>query len=76
MSEADGDWVADALAEQEEYLKRQRSCSDVPGKPHAFRPHGRPSPDGSIANAALWSQCVACGVTASGADYARKVGPR
>lgn len=57
-----------AIAEQEEYLKRVRSCQDVLGTAHAFRPHGRPG------TKQAFSACVVCSVTETRDDYAAKNG--
>jgi hypothetical protein len=62
-------WVREAIAEQEEHLKRIRSCGGILGRSHAFRPHGRPGPDGSIPMVDVISRCIACGVTETPQDY-------
>lgn len=65
-------WVRDAVDEQEDYLKRVRSCGGVTGRPHQFEDFGRPSPDGTIMGALMWRECLACGAAASAADYATR----
>lgn len=58
------DWVREALAAQEEHIKRSTSCLGRMGRSHAYRPHGRPDrPDVVI------SRCVGCGVTETSEDY-------
>lgn len=66
-------WVAAAIAQQEEHLKRSRSCS--PDRwPNGFTQHrwadfGVPSRDGTIQGAAMYRACITCGVTETDADY-------
>lgn len=69
------EWVPEAIAEQEEHIKRSRPCGGPEGRPHAFRAFGRPSPDGTILNARMWRACFNCGVTETPADYATKTAP-
>lgn len=57
-------WVTEAIASQEEYLKRMRSCRGQVGAAHHFRPHGIPS-----APSVVISRCVVCGVTETTADW-------
>lgn len=64
-------WVREAIAEQEEHLKRIRPCQGIPLRAHRFAPHGRPDATGTIAGASLVSRCIACGVTETPEDYRR-----
>jgi len=64
------DEIRAALAEQEEYIKRQLSCGGIVGTAHTFRSHGRKDGDGTIP--ITWSACIACGVTETGKDYTIK----
>lgn len=66
------EWIHEAVAEQEEYIKRIRSCQDVVGRGHVFRTFGRPTADGTIPGAKMWSGCIVCGVTETAADFAIK----
>jgi hypothetical protein len=66
-------WVPEAIAEQQEYLKRVRGCNGQPVN-HAYRDFGVPSPDGTIRNDRMYRACVVCGVTESPEDYHRKLG--
>lgn len=61
-------WVREAIAEQEEYIKRWRGCGGKPIR-HTFGPFGAPAQDGAIESAATWSACIVCGVTQTRADY-------
>lgn len=53
-------WVAEAIAAQEEHIKRSHSCTGRPCLPHRF------------VERAGWRECESCGVTASNADYEKK----
>lgn len=66
-------WVPEAIAQQEEYLKRRRGCNGVSLVSHAFRDFGKPGPDGTIANALMWRACIVCGVTETNEDYETKL---
>lgn len=62
-----------AIAEQEEYLRRQRSCQGRLYAPHtfgSFRSQGQP---GSVAASDIWSACIICGVTETPEDYRTKM---
>lgn len=59
------DWVRSAIAEQEEYLKRMRSCRAQPGRAHGWRTFG------SLGRDKAWEACVVCGVSRSRDDYER-----
>lgn len=61
--------IKEAIAEQEEYLKRRRSCMDVLGRAHRFEAHGTPGPDGTIRANAMVSRCITCGVTETAEGY-------
>lgn len=56
-------WVAEAVAAQEEYLKRVRSCCGELGAGHAFRRFGRPGRQRAVV------RCVVCGVTQTREDF-------
>lgn len=58
MSETE---IAAAIAEQEEYIKRRRTCNDRPYTNHVFAPDR------------TWSACIHCGVTETAEDYHRKL---
>jgi hypothetical protein len=66
----DDQWVKEAIASQEEHIKRQKSCQSVIGKAHSFRPHGNPK------SKSAWSECIVCGVTETVDDYATKTQAR
>lgn len=66
-------WVPEAIAQQEEYLKRMASCGDVPFREHAFREFGVPGPDHTIRREHLYEACIICGVTRTDADYQRRL---
>ncbi len=59
--------VKAAIASQEEYLKRERSCSGVLGKSHSWRRYGNP------ATRKPYEACVVCDVTRTADDYAVKI---
>lgn len=66
-SPADGSWVTEAIAEQEEYIKRIHSCMEVVGTPHTYeRFTARPG--------VYYSACTRCRVTETSEDYATKLG--
>lgn len=71
MNERDESWVAEAIAEQEEHIRRVTSCSGQVGRSHAFRPHGDPADPRLVV-----SRCVVCGVTATRDDWQRLVAGR
>lgn len=58
------DELKQAIAAQEEYIKREQSCRGEVGRAHAFRPFGKPTH-----RSHMWSQCIACDVTETGGDY-------
>ncbi len=64
--------VREAIAEQEEHIRRSTSCQGVVGASHKYRTHGRPKGAESIGSADMWSACIVCGVTETRADYAVK----
>jgi hypothetical protein len=70
MSESE---IPAVIAEQEEHLKRVQPCRGFALTPHTFRDFGRPATEGTIANAAVWRQCIRCGVTETSADYHQKL---
>lgn len=54
------DWVARAVSEQEEHIKRSRPCTD--GRPHRYRPHGIPHASGRPGLSGTYEACIVCGV--------------
>lgn len=62
-------WVREAIAQQEEHLKRSRSCTEILGRAHTYRDFGQPDPDGTIAFTHTWRECLVCGVTETDTDY-------
>lgn len=62
-------WVPEAIAQQEEHIKRNTSCQGALGRPHSYRTFGVPSLDGTIAGSATYQACIVCGVTETEADY-------
>jgi hypothetical protein len=60
--------VAEAIASQEEHIKRTKSCQGVIGQAHHFRTFGGPT----SANP-TWQECFICHVTKSALDYQRKL---
>lgn len=70
MSAAEGGWVSEAIAQQEEYLKRRRACQDIPLRPHSFDQF-------SVApGAPTYRACFRCKVTETDADYQTLVAHR
>ena len=65
-------WVADAIAEQEDYILRFRSCNGVVGKSHQFETFRGPDSAVPVPNEVTWSQCINCDATASREDFAIK----
>lgn len=61
-------WVPEAIAEQEEYIKRVHSCSGQLGLPHAWDRF-------AAAPGVYYSACWRCRVAETPEDYARKHGP-
>lgn len=61
--------IREAIAQQEEHLKRSKSCREVPGTAHSFSTFGAPSTDRTIASSAMWQACIVCGVTETDDDY-------
>jgi hypothetical protein len=59
-------WVRDAIAEQEEHIKRWRSCMDTLGRAHAYR-------EVTASGSATYRACAVCGVTETREDYAAKI---
>lgn len=56
------DWIREALAEQEEHIKRVSSCLDVVGRSHDYRVMG-------TVGEVSWQACSACGVTRTQDDF-------
>lgn len=65
-SPAEGSWVTEAIASQEEYIKRIHSCSGVVGLPHAWDRF-------AAAPGVYYSACTRCRVTETQQDYKRKL---
>lgn len=64
------DEIKAAIAEQEEYLKRMRSCRGQLGLPHRFASFdvkGQRSEADDRPGA--WRECIACGATQTDEDY-------
>jgi hypothetical protein len=57
-------WVRVAVAEQEEYLKRQHGCKNQVFLPHTY----------DVAASGQYRECMRCGVTATFEDYKIKMG--
>jgi len=64
-------WVREAIAEQEEYIKRISSCVGQLGRSHEWGTVWNDEPERA---AARWQECVTCGVTKTREDYARRGG--
>lgn len=58
-------WVPEAIAEQEEYIKRFKSCRGIVGTPHAWGQF-------AAAPGIYYRACTRCRVTETRADYATK----
>lgn len=50
------DWVREAIASQEEHIKRSRSCRERIGEMHRYRTFG------DMATGETYQACVVCGV--------------
>lgn len=59
-------WVPEAIAEQEEYIKRIHSCSGQTGLPHAWDRF-------AAAPGVYYSACTRCRVTENREDYDQKI---
>lgn len=66
-------WVPEAIAEQEEYIRRVTSCGGMVGKAHNFQTFRRPDSPVPVPNEITWRQCTSCDVTETRDDYARKL---
>lgn len=60
-------WVPEAIAEQEEYIRRISSCQGVIGLPHTFERF-------AAAPGVYYNACTRCRVTQTREDYAIKNG--
>jgi hypothetical protein len=69
-------WVPEAIAQQEEYLKRMAPCGGVRFREHTFRQFGVPDRDHRIAREHFYDACIACGVTRTDEDYQRRLAGR
>lgn len=63
---SDGKWVREAVAQQEEYLKRRGFCLGQPFREHKFIDAAKGG----------WRGCAYCSVTETDADYNQKIGVR
>lgn len=61
------EWIAEAIAEQEEHIKRTQSCQDRRGQAHSYDQF-------SATPGKHHRQCWRCGVTETAEDYAIKRG--
>lgn len=59
-------WVPEAIAEQEEYIKRVHSCNGVLGLSHSWERF-------AAAPGVYYQACWRCQVTKTGEDYERKL---
>lgn len=75
MSETDGPekWVPEAIASQEEYIRRISSCGGVIGKGHRFETFRGPDSKLPVPDEVTWRECTGCGVTETREDYERKL---
>lgn len=67
-------WVREAIAEQEEYIRRWRSCMDTLGRSHSYRdvtlePTPSASEGGEPLTPLTFRACTVCGVTQTREDY-------
>lgn len=65
--------IAEAVASQEEYIKRWKSCGEVVGRAHKFKTFRGPDSQLPVPGEATWRQCVACDVTETREDYEKKL---
>jgi len=72
-SPAEGSWVTEAIAEQEEHIKRWKSCDEVVGRAHRFEMFRGPDSKLPVPDEVTWRQCVNCDVTETREDYATKL---
>lgn len=61
-----GTSTEDALAAQEEHIKRSQGCRGVVNQVHSFRTFG------AAGVAEAWSACIVCNVTETQADYVKR----
>jgi hypothetical protein len=54
------EWIADAIAGQEEHIKRSHSCMGQLGLPHRFVDRDD------------WRECERCGVTETSKDHEKR----
>lgn len=66
-------WVPEAIAEQEEYIRRISGCKGVSCAPHKFAPMRYQGGELPVPHEHVWSACVHCEVTETREDYARKL---
>ncbi len=59
-------WVAEAIASQEEHIRRSTSCLGQIGRAHVYREHGHLGTPNS------WQECLTCGTTKTLTDYETK----
>lgn len=60
-------WVAEAIAEQEEHIKRVTSCKGVVGMAHSFDTFSMGPSKAKV------RKCWRCGVTETPEDYAKNI---
>lgn len=63
--------IEEAIAEQEEHIKRQASCCGVLGLPHQF--HNFVEPNKNRQRNDYYLACVRCSVTQSAKDFRVKI---
>jgi hypothetical protein len=59
--------IRDAIASQEEHIKRSRSCRGVIGVSHQWATHGNPR------TGEAFEACIVCNVTKSLQDYEKRL---
>lgn len=63
-------WVPQAIAEQEEYIRRIHSCMEQTGRAHTWATVWSDEPELA---AGRWQACATCGVTKTTEDYEAKL---
>lgn len=70
-------WVARAIAQQEEHIKRTKSCGGRVGRAHTWVDRERPAAELALPDKTWvlsWSECAVCEVTKTDEDYLVKMG--
>lgn len=62
-------WVREAIAEQEEYIKRWHSCMDMLGRSHAYGDVATIASAAGSGAVTTCRACTVCGVTQTREDY-------